>query len=274
MEQCKIVFVGGGNMASSIFGGLLREDCHAENIYVCDPDQQKLDALHKRYGVNVSTHNDDFVALADVLVLAVKPQMMHQVVESLAPKVRKETLIVSVAAGIREKDFTRWMAGDFAIVRCMPNTPSLVQTGASGLFANAHVSEAQHDLAESLMRAVGIVVWLEDESQMDAVTALSGSGPAYIFLVMEAMQKAAEALGLTPEQAKLLTTQTALGAAKMAMESEEEVSELRHRVTSPGGTTEQGVNTLLQEGLMTAFSQALQAADNRSKELAEMLGGE
>lgn len=272
MEQCKIVFIGGGNMASSIFGGLLREDCRAENIYVCDPDQQKLDELQRHYGVNVSTHNDDFVALADVLVLAVKPQVMHQVVEALASKVRKETLIVSVAAGIREKDFSRWLDGEFAIVRCMPNTPSLVQSGACGLYANQHVTEAQHDLAESLMRAVGIVVWLEDESQMDAVTALSGSGPAYIFLVMEAMEKAAETLGLPPEQAKLLTAQTTLGAAKMAMESEEEVAELRYRVTSPGGTTEQGVNMLLQEGVVDAFAQALQAASNRSKELAEMLG--
>ena len=274
MEQCKIVFIGGGNMASSIFGGLLREDSRAENIYVCDPDQQKLDALQQRYGINVITHNDDFVALADVLVLAVKPQVMRQVVESIAAKVRKDTLIVSVAAGICEKDFSRWLDGEFAIVRCMPNTPSLVQTGASGLYANQHVNEAQHDLAESLMRAVGIVVWLEDESQMDAVTALSGSGPAYLFLVMEAMEKAGEALGLPPEQARLLTVQTALGAAKMAMESEEEVAELRKRVTSPGGTTEQGVNSLLQDGMVEAFSRALHAASNRSKELAKMLGGD
>ena len=273
MEQCKIVFIGGGNMASSIFGGLLREDCCPENIYVCDPDQQKLDALQQRYGVNVSTHNDDFVPLADVLVLAVKPQMMRQVVESIASKVRKDTLIISVAAGIREKDFSRWLAGAYAVVRCMPNTPSLVQTGASGLYANQQVTEAQHDLAESLMRAVGIVVWLEDESQMDAVTALSGSGPAYYFLVMEAMEKAGEELGLSAGQVRLLTAQTALGAAKMAMESEEGVSELRKRVTSPGGTTEQGVNSLIQDGVREAFSNAMKAASNRSKELAKMLGG-
>ncbi len=273
MEQCKIVFIGGGNMASSIFGGLLKEDCQPQNIYVCDPDQQKLESLKQRYGVNVTTHNDDFVGVADVLVLAVKPQVMHQVVESLAANVRSDTLIVSVAAGIREEDFRRWLGGEHAIVRCMPNTPALVQSGASGLYANQYVTDGQRDLAESLMRAVGITVWVEDETQMDAVTAVSGSGPAYFFLVMEAMEKAAETLGLSHQEAHLLTVQTALGAAKMAMESEEGVAELRRRVTSPGGTTEQGVNTLQAEGLEVAFEKALQAACNRSKELAEMLGG-
>jgi len=273
MEQCKIVFIGGGNMASSIIGGLLQETFQAKNLYICDPDQEKLNSLQQCHGVNVTTHNDDFVGLADVLVLAVKPQMMHQVVSSLSSKIAKGTLVVSVAAGIRERDIDRWLGGEHAIVRCMPNTPSLVQSGASGLYANSQVSEAQHDLAESLMRAVGIVVWLQDESQMDALTAVSGSGPAYFFLVMEAMEKAAEQLGLPHEMVHLLTVQTALGAAKMAMESEEGVAELRRRVTSPGGTTEQGIIALQKGELEATFAKALQAASNRSKELAEILGG-
>ena len=273
MEQCKIVFIGAGNMASSIIGGLMQGDFQANSLYICDPDQEKLTALQQRYGVNTTTHNDDFVGLADVLVLAVKPQIMHQVVEALSSKVAKNALIVSVAAGIRERDIGRWLGGDYAIVRCMPNTPSLVQTGASGLYANSRVSETQHDFAESLMRAVGIVAWLQDESQMDALTAVSGSGPAYFFLVMEAMEKAAEQLGLPHEMAHLLTVQTALGAAKMAMESEEGVTELRRRVTSPGGTTEQGVKALQEGELEAAFAEALQAASDRSKELAKILGG-
>jgi len=180
--------------------------------------------------------------------------------------------LVSIAAGIREKDIARWLGKEHAIVRCMPNTPSLVQTGASALYANNQVSDAQRDLAESLMRTVGIVIWLEHEAQMDAVTAVSGSGPAYFFLVMEAMQKSAEQLGLSPEMSRLLITQTALGAAKMAMESEEGVGELRHRVTSPGGTTEQGIKALQAGALEETFDQALQAACRRSKELAKILG--
>lgn len=272
MEQCKIVFIGGGNMASSIIGGLLHGGCRPENIYVCDPNQEKLNNLQKHFSINTSTHHDDFVGLADAVVLAVKPQIMHQVAESLTSSLKKNTLIVSVAAGIREKNINQWLGGGFPIVRCMPNTPSLVQSGASGLYANQHVSENQHDLAESLMRAVGIVVWLESESQMDAVTAVSGSGPAYFFLVIEAMEKAAEKLGLPAETAHLLAVQTALGAAKMAMESEEGVTELRHRVTSPGGTTEQGIRALQEGALEATFEKALNAASNRSKELAEMFG--
>lgn len=272
MEQCNIVFIGGGNMAGSIIGGLLQGDCPATNIYICDPDQTKLDAFQQRYGVNTSTYNDQFVGLADVLVLAVKPQMMHQVAGGLASKIRHNTLLVSIAAGIREKDIGRWLNEGHAIVRCMPNTPSLVQTGASALYANNQVSDTQRDLAESLMRTVGIVVWLEHEAQMDAVTAVSGSGPAYFFLVMEAMQKSAEQLGLSPGMSRLLITQTALGAAKMAMESEEGMGELRHRVTSPGGTTEQGIRALQAGALEETFDQALQAACRRSKELAKMLG--
>ncbi len=273
MEQCKIVFIGGGNMAGSIIGGLLQGGCSAGNIYICDPDQARLAVLQQRYGVNVSTCNDDFVALADLLVLAVKPQVMHSVVEGIACKIRHDALLVSVAAGIRGKDIESWLKGNHAIVRCMPNTPSLVQSGASGLYANSQVSDAQRNLAESLMRSVGIVVWLDYEEQMDAVTAVSGSGPAYFFLVMEAMQKSAEKLGLTPEVSRLLTIQTALGAAKMAMESEEGAAALRHRVTSPGGTTEQAINALQAGGVEAAFDDALQAACRRSKELAEMFGG-
>jgi pyrroline-5-carboxylate reductase len=272
MKQCKIVFIGGGNMASSLIGGLLAEDARAENLFVVDPDQGKLDDLNARYKINVATDNAAFTAQADVLVLAVKPQVMKEVVSGVAPNIKGEPLIISVAAGIRESDLAQWLGGKHAIVRSMPNTPALVQSGATALYANRQVSEDQRDLAESIMRAVGLALWVDNESQMDAVTALSGSGPAYFFLVMEVMERAAAELGLPKEMTHLLTLQTAFGAAKMALESDEQMADLRKRVTSPGGTTEQAINTLQAGGIEKLFADALNAASDRSKELADMLG--
>jgi pyrroline-5-carboxylate reductase len=260
-------------MARSLIGGLLADGVEPQRIWVADPDQDRLHALRKHFSVEISESNEAVAESADVMVLAVKPQVLKPVSQGLAATVRaRQPLVISIAAGVRETHLRQWLGGEVAIVRSMPNTPALVQTGATALFANPFVSEHQRELAESTLRAVGIALWLDDEEQMDAVTALSGSGPAYFFLVMEALEAAGSALGLPLRTARLLTLQTALGAAKMALESEEEVAELRQRVTSPGGTTEQALKVLEQGGIRDLFQGALKAAYARSKELARLLG--
>ena len=260
-------------MASSLIGGLIADGCPAGNLWVTDPNQEKLNFLSSQFAINTTTDNNEAVAKSDVVALCVKPQNMHEVTASITNAVQdKKPMVISVAAGIREGDLQTWLGGNIAIVRVMPNTPALIQTGASGLYANTCVSDEQRNLAETILRAVGLAVWLDDEAMMDVVTALSGSGPAYFFYVMEAMEKAAVDLGLEQKTAHLLTLQTALGAAKMALESQYDVAELRHRVTSPGGTTEQAINTLQSGNLEKLFADALTAAANHSKELAKEFG--
>ena len=273
MQHYIIGFVGGGNMARSLIGGLLADGIAPERIWASDPDPGRLDTLRSAFQINATHDNAEVVNAAGVVVLAVKPQIVRQVTQSLGQMIQaKRPLVISIAAGIREADLRRWLGEKVALVRSMPNTPALVQSGATALYANPYVSDQQRELAESVLRAVGITVWLEDEAHMDAVTALSGSGPAYFFLIMEALEAAAVDLGLVPETARLLTLQTAFGAAKMALESEEPINVLRQRVTSPGGTTEQAVRVLEQGGIRALFGQALKAAYQRSRELAGLLG--
>lgn len=265
-----ITFIGAGNMARSLIVGLLQDKAQVA-LRVADPDQHQLDAIRQHWPeVMATTNNLEAIQGADVVVLAVKPQIMREVAQDLAAQVqRSHPLIVSVAAGIRESALNGWLGGNLPLVRCMPNTPALVQAGATGLYANANVSEAQRSLAESILRAVGITLWFDEEDKLDAVTAVSGSGPAYFFLVMEAMQAAAEKLGIEAEDAKLLVIQTALGAARLALESGEQPAELRRKVTSKGGTTEAALKVLNEGGLPALFEQALAAAANRSRELAQ-----
>ena len=273
MHHYTIGFVGGGNMARSLIGGLLADGIAPERIWASDPDAERLDTLRSVFQINATHDNAEVVGAAEVVVLSVKPQIVRQVAQSLGPMIRaKRPLVISIAAGIREADLRRWLGENVALVRSMPNTPALVQSGATALYANPYVNDQQRELAESVLRAVGITVWLEDEAHMDAVTALSGSGPAYFFLIMEALEAAAVELGLVPETARLLTLQTAFGAAKMALESEEPINVLRQRVTSPGGTTEQAVRVLEQGEMRALFRQALKAAYQRSRELAGLLG--
>jgi pyrroline-5-carboxylate reductase len=209
------------------------------------------------------------------VVLAVKPQVIRDVALDLADLTQKQQpLFLSIAAGIRATDLQRWLGGSCALVRCMPNTPALVQSGATALWRNENVTDEQKDLAETILRAVGLALWVESEDLMDTVTALSGSGPAYFLLVMEALQEAGQALGLPEKTAKLLSLQTAFGAAKMALESSEDTAILRQRVTSPGGTTEKALEVLENGGLRALFSDALNAARSRSRELAEQFGAE
>ena len=273
MKDATIGFIGGGNMAGSLIGGLIADRVDPGRIWVSEPDGGRLRQLADTFGVNTTGNNAELVAVVDTVVLAVKPQSMKEVCAALADAVQtKRPLLISVAAGIRIDAIQRWLGANPAIVRAMPNTPALVQCGATALCASPQVNNAQRETAEGIMRAVGLALWLEQEEQMDAVTALSGSGPAYFFLVMEAMEKAGLALGLTRDTARLLTLQTAFGAAKVALESREEMALLRQRVTSPGGTTERAVGILQQGGLETLFAQALTGARDRSRELAELLG--
>ncbi|MCL5975514.1 MAG: pyrroline-5-carboxylate reductase [Gammaproteobacteria bacterium] len=273
MIPCKLAFIGGGNMARSLIGGLIANGMSAENIHVADMQVATLETLTNRYPVTTFNSNQQAIEGVDVVILAVKPQQLQDVVRELSADWQAHQLMISIAAGIRIEDINRWLGkSQSSIVRAMPNTPALVEAGATALFANEHVTHQQHELAESILRACGLAIWLQDEKHMDAVTALSGSGPAYFFLVMEAMEKAAIELGLPQETARLLCLETAFGAAKMALESGESASTLRKQVTSPGGTTERAIHELEDGGLHGLFENALVAAALRARELANELG--
>lgn len=260
-------------MASSLIGGLVADGWEPQRIRVSDRDPQQLEQLARRFGVTTYPDNTAAASGADTVVLAVKPQVVEPVARELADLLtHQHSLVVSIAAGIRTAALRNWIGEHTPVVRSMPNTPALVQSGATALYASSAVTAEQHDLAESILRAVGLTLWVEDESMMDAVTALSGSGPAYFFLFMEAMQQAGCALGLPQQTARLLTLQTALGAAKMALESSEDAATLRQRVTSPGGTTERAIQTFQQHDLLRTVQQAMEAAAARSAELAEQFG--
>lgn len=268
-----IAFVGAGNMARSLIGGMIADGQDPKTILAADPSAEQRDRLQEQFGIGVVADNATAVDRADVVVLAVKPQMMREVATALADTVQqRRPMVVSIAAGIRTPTLDRWLGGGVALVRCMPNTPALVQSGATGLYANDRVSGDQRQAAEAILRAVGLTVWVEDEALLDAVTALSGSGPAYCFLVMEALENAGVELGLDREQARLLSLQTAFGAAKMALESDEDAATLRRQVTSPGGTTERAIGILQQGGLEALFLKALTGARDRCGELSAMLG--
>ena len=275
MENTTLTFIGGGNMASSLIAGLIADGWDPARIRVADTDEQQLERLADRFSVTTTTDNDRAIDHADVILLAVKPQNMKAVTLELAATVtRQHPLVISIAAGITETALRTWLGSDTAIVRTMPNTPAMVNSGATALYANPAVDNEQRSIAESILRAVGLAIWIDDESLMDAVTALSGSGPAYFFLFMEAMQSAGRELGLPEKAARLLALQTAFGAAKMALESTEDIASLRQRVTSPGGTTEQAINTFQQGNLNALVSKALQAAARRSRELAKEFGND
>ncbi len=270
MDSVKLGFIGAGNMTSSLIRGLLANGKPADTIWIADIDQEKLEQLRQECGVQIGS-NQDIAETVDVIVLAVKPQVMKSVCTDLQLESRSP-LVVSIAAGIPLASLQSWIDGETAIVRCMPNTPALVGKGATGLYANEKTSEQQKTHAGDLMSAVGTTVWVESEDAIDAVTAVSGSGPAYFFLFMEAMQEAAADLGLDKEIAEQLSIQTALGAAELAQQSEEDVAELRKKVTSPGGTTERALRELENGGIRDLVQKALMAAKSRSEELARDFG--
>ncbi|HEX9627576.1 MAG TPA: pyrroline-5-carboxylate reductase [Acidiferrobacterales bacterium] len=269
----KIGFIGAGNMARSLAGGLINNGWPAKRLLLSDPDPDQRRAVEDALGVTACADNAEVAQAADVLVLAVKPQVLPDVARKLAPAVqRRRPLVISIAAGVRSADVERWLGGGLAVVRVMPNTAALVGSGASGLYAGAGVRDDQRDTAESILRAVGVTVWVPEERLMDVVTAVSGSGPAYFFLLMEALERAAVQRGLARDTARLLTLETAFGAAKMALEGGDEPAALRERVTSPGGTTERAVDVFAAGGLAELVERAVTAAEQRAAELADILG--
>lgn len=270
----RLAFVGGGNMAAALIGGLIRQGLPSGRIVVADPSGAQLDRLVRTYGVLRAPDNASAVAGAEAVILAVKPQQMRPVCLALKPHVEiGRPLLISVAAGIPHAALSRWFGAQIAIVRTMPNRPALSGFGATGLYAPPSVGAAGRALAESIMAAVSATVWVEHESQMDTVTALSGSGPAYFFLFMEALEAAAHERGLPNDIAHKLTLATAYGAARMARESHEPLAVLREQVTSQGGTTAAALAVLDAAGLRATVAHAVAAADRRSAELAAEFGG-
>jgi pyrroline-5-carboxylate reductase len=269
----RLAFIGGGNMAAALIGGLTKRGLPRERIVVADPSRAQLEHLTRAFGVTAAADNKSAVAGAEVVILAVKPQQMRAVALGLAPDIAAATpLVISVAAGIPHAALARWFGSRVAVVRTMPNRPALNGFGATGLFAPASVGAANRALAEAIMAAVSATVWVEHESQMDTVTALSGSGPAYFFLFMEALEAAAHARGLPNDIAHKLTLETAFGASQMARLSSDSLAVLREQVTSKGGTTAAALDVLDAAGLRAIVAHAVAAADRRSAELAAEFG--
>ena len=266
----KINFIGGGNMARAIIGGLKQNGLDMSAITVLEPAAQKRTELAQEFSVQVTDSYTGFES-TDVIVLAVKPQQLKEVCASLKPVLRSQ-LVVSIAAGVRSKDISRWLGDYAAIVRVMPNTPAQIQAGISALYAMPQVSETQRGQANLILAAVGKTLWLKDEAQMDAVTAISGSGPAYVFYFIEALQDAGMALGLDAEASKLLALQTFAGASQLAVQSHEDIKTLRAQVTSKGGTTEQGILSLETANIKGIVSKAAKAAADKSVQLGDQLG--
>jgi pyrroline-5-carboxylate reductase len=275
MSNSKITFIGGGNMARSLIGGLVATGMSNKDISVSEPKADLREKLTKNFGVNALDENASAVMGANVIVLAVKPQILQEVVTPLGSLVAEaRPLLISVAAGVTSSSIERWVGGQPALIRVMPNTPALIGAGISALYANSNVSDDQGTLAEKIMAAVGKTIWIKEETLMDAVTAVSGSGPAYFFYVMQAIHDAAVREGLDAETARLLSLETALGAARLALASTEDPGSLQAQVTSPGGTTEAAINVLNNSGVRDALQKAVSAARARGGELAELLDRE
>jgi pyrroline-5-carboxylate reductase len=273
LNTTRIAFIGAGNMASSIIGGLIESGHSAESLSVADPFPQSLERVKSLGAVQTFNANAKAVEGAKVVILAVKPQVMAEVTDSISSAVQSNgALVISVAAGVTIDTMQQRFGGKAAIARCMPNTPALLGCGATGLFANDLTSDEQRKLADYILSAVGITCWVSEEEKLDAITALSGSGPAYFFLFIESMVEAGCKLGLDAETATNLACQTALGSARMALEDEAGLVELRRRVTSPGGTTERAVASFEDNGLRNIVENAMRSAAERAAEMAREMG--
>lgn len=260
-------------MAAALIGGLLGKGHPAAGMRVVEPQAEARARLSAKYGVACADSTAAAAPLGEVVVLAVKPQQMRAAAQALQPHLRRE-LVISIAAGIRLVDLQRWLGGHAILVRCMPNTPALIGAGISGVYASAGVDAGQRALAESILGAVGAILWVEQESQLDPVTAISGSGPAYVFYFIEALQLAAQQMGFSAADARKLAVETFVGTAKLAAQSQEEVALLRERVTSRGGTTERALASMDAGRVQDLIVQALHAANQRAHELGEQLGAE
>ena len=269
-----IAIIGTGNMGEALLSGLIASGHPRENLVTSDPSEDRLTQIKARWGVKTSQNNRDAIVDAPIILFAVKPQQLKEVIlEQKNLILEKKPLIISIAAGVGESTIRSWLNEDIAIVRAMPNMPALIQTGMTALFANKHVSQENRNLAESVLRAVGVTVWMTEEAQMDIATAVSGSGPAYFFYIMEALQEAGVSLGLSENVARLLTIQTAFGAARMVLESDETLATLCKQVISKGGTTEQAIQIFEKSHLKAIFKDAVNQACSRSQELATLLAG-
>ena len=266
MAEKTIGFLGAGNMASSLAGGMIARGMAPEHILFSDRDPEQLARCRDRHGAGTAADNGELVRRCDAVILAVKPQQMEEVCRALAPVARADQLFLSIAAGVPVTKLRDWL-GEVPVIRTMPNTPSLVQVGATGLFAGPGVTQAQRALAEQVISSVGLALWFDDEGDLDKVTAVSGSGPAYFFLLMEAMIAAAEEMGLGVQQARQLVLQTARGAAELAAGSDLDPGALRAQVTSPGGTTAAALEVLEQGEFRELMSRAMDAARKRAVEL-------
>jgi len=272
MTPERITFIGGGNMASSLIGGLIADGYDPKTLTVSEPDQNKRRALAERFGVHTCADTIEALVGAQTAVLCVKPQVARQVCGEIGSAIAGHgTLLISIMAGVTEASLQAWIGQPVAVVRTMPNTPAMIQSGAIAMHASPEVDGDQRNRAETIMRACGLARWVADEALIDVATAVSGSGPAYFFRLMEAMEQAGIDLGLDPEDARLLTIQTALGAARMAIESDDPPERLRERVTSPGGTTERALTVLAEGGFGPLVEQAIAAARTRATELSRML---
>ncbi len=267
----KITFLGGGNMANALIGGMFKQGMAPTDITVIEPNAEARARLQQTYAVNCLEAAEMLTSAGDLLVLAVKPQQMKEAVAPLAGKLGN-AVVVSIAAGLDLATLARFLGGHRRIVRCMPNTPALIGAGITGLCALPEVSVAERAAAERVLSAVGSTLWIDDERQMDGVTALSGSGPAYVFLFIEAMQQAAADLGFTPEQGRQLAIETVQGAAALAAQSTEPAATLRERVTSKGGTTEAALQMMADKGVKGGIIAGIKAAEARGRELGKLLG--
>ena len=266
----RILFLGGGNMAGAMIGGLLQQGFKAADLRVVDISEEARERLHRQFGVAAAGAIDGAID-EQVVLIAVKPQQMRSVATGLAAHLRGQ-LVITIAAGIRASDLSRWLGGHERVVRAMPNTPALIRAGISGVYAPAKVSAADRDAAQKILAAIGAVVWVQNESDIDAVTAVSGSGPAYVFYFIEALQQAAVELGLSDAQAHELAVQTFTGASRLAAGSDEAPVVLRARVTSKAGTTEAALQSMEASGIKSKIASAVQIAARRSRELGEEFG--
>ncbi len=266
----KITFIGGGNMATALIGGLLKKGYSAAAMQVVEPYAEARDRLTEVFGVRAITAVDPAALHCDVLVLAVKPQQMKAAVADLAGKLSTQ-VVLSIAAGLRVADMAAWL-GYNKIVRAMPNTPALIGAGMAGLFADPSVNEEERQQTEKILQAVGMTVWVKDEAQIDVITAVSGSGPAYVFYFIEALETAAQSLGLDAAAAHQLAVQTFVGASQLVAMSDESVATLRERVTSKGGTTEAALTIFAQMGVADGIEQGVVAAAVRGRALGELFG--
>ncbi|MDP2809379.1 MAG: pyrroline-5-carboxylate reductase [Rhodocyclaceae bacterium] len=271
----KITFIGGGNMAAALIGGLKKQGYSAAGIQVVEPVEASRERLAEAFGVRCAPSADAAALNCEVLMLAVKPQQMREAVAAFSGQLTGQ-LVISIAAGLRLADIGRWLGGEaggyLKLVRTMPNTPALIGAGMTGLYADPSVDREGRETAEKILGAVGRTAWIEDEAKMDAVTAVSGSGPAYVFYFIEALEASARGLGFTADEARLLAIETFLGAARLAEQSQESVAVLRSRVTSKGGTTAAALDCFDADGIRAAIERGVRVADARGRELCELLG--